>query len=159
MKTCTKCKIEKPFSDFYRCKATKDGVQFYCKECCKEYKLKNREAIKTYQRKYHREYYYRDIVANRERQRERNRARLPCRSRNQFYTRDINYKDVSELKTWRTPEKNKARTCSKKLLRPDKCEQCGKECKPHGHHPDYSKPKEVVWLCVSCHGKTRRLEY
>ena len=38
-----------------------------------------------------------------------------------------------------------------KLVRPPKCESCNKECKPHGHHPDYSKPLEVKWLCQLCH--------
>jgi len=30
------------------------------------------------------------------------------------------------------------------------CERCGNE-KSQGHHPDYSKPLEVVWLCQSHH--------
>jgi len=38
-----------------------------------------------------------------------------------------------------------------KLVRPDGCEQCGKRCKPHGHHPDHSLPLVVQWLCASCH--------
>lgn len=39
-----------------------------------------------------------------------------------------------------------------KLTRPTECEDCGKECKPQGHHHlGYDKPLEVVWLCQSCH--------
>ena len=30
------------------------------------------------------------------------------------------------------------------------CEQCG-EIKTDAHHPDYSKPLKVVWLCRVCH--------
>jgi len=37
------------------------------------------------------------------------------------------------------------------LRRPDTCSKCLKECKPHGHHEDYSKPLEVIWLCQICH--------
>jgi hypothetical protein len=37
------------------------------------------------------------------------------------------------------------------IIRPDKCSKCGVRCKPHGHHEDYTKPLEVVWLCASCH--------
>jgi adenylate kinase family enzyme len=35
MKTCTKCKIEKPFEDFYKQSTTKDGHTTACKECIK----------------------------------------------------------------------------------------------------------------------------
>jgi rubrerythrin len=31
------------------------------------------------------------------------------------------------------------------------CERCNSIHKVEGHHEDYSKPLEVVWLCKSCH--------
>lgn len=37
MKTCTKCKIEKDFSFFYKAKANKDGLCFQCIDCLREY--------------------------------------------------------------------------------------------------------------------------
>ncbi len=46
---------------------------------------------------------------------------------------------------------------SGKLIRPKSCSQCGSECKPDGHHDDYSKPAEVRWLCCSCHAKAHRI--
>ena len=33
MKTCKKCKVEKPNSEFYKSKASKDGLQTRCKPC------------------------------------------------------------------------------------------------------------------------------
>ena len=33
MKTCTKCKIEKPFEAFYKKKSSNDGFNSECKEC------------------------------------------------------------------------------------------------------------------------------
>jgi DNA-binding transcriptional regulator YiaG len=40
------------------------------------------------------------------------------------------------------------------LVKPDKCEKCNKESKMlHGHHNDYDKPLEVVWLCPTCHAE------
>lgn len=36
------------------------------------------------------------------------------------------------------------------VLVPKPCEECG-EPDSEMHHPDYSKPLEVVWLCRPCH--------
>jgi len=39
---------------------------------------------------------------------------------------------------------------------PEKCEQCHKVGLLHGHHRDYTKQLDVIWLCPSCHGKARK---
>jgi hypothetical protein len=38
-----------------------------------------------------------------------------------------------------------------KIFRPSECSQCHIEEALDGHHPDYSKPLEVQWLCRVCH--------
>jgi hypothetical protein len=39
-----------------------------------------------------------------------------------------------------------------RLVRPPTCACCGVESdRIEGHHADYSKPLEVVWLCKPCH--------
>lgn len=55
----------------------------------------------------------------------------------------------------RYPEKMLAKTkvweaIRKGLLKKEPCVVCG-EIKVHGHHPDYSKPLEVIWLCHTHH--------
>lgn len=43
------------------------------------------------------------------------------------------------------------------ITKPKKCEAC-KLVKPlQGHHEDYSKPLEVIWLCTGCHGDADRI--
>lgn len=42
------------------------------------------------------------------------------------------------------------------VIRPKKCDACNQLSKIHGHHHDYSKPLDVVWLCIKCHGKIHR---
>jgi len=46
---------------------------------------------------------------------------------------------------------------SGRLIRFKHCECCGGERPTQGHHKDYSKPLDVVWLCVSCHAYTHKL--
>lgn len=37
------------------------------------------------------------------------------------------------------------------IQKPDNCECCGQETKVYMHHHDYTKAKEVEWLCSGCH--------
>lgn len=65
----------------------------------------------------------------------------------------------AKFKALETTERNRAKNRvhyalrTGKLVRPDHCEDCGKECKPDASHADYSKPLDVVWRCRSCHVK------
>ena len=45
------------------------------------------------------------------------------------------------------------------IVRPSICSICGKSATIHAHHEDYSKPLEIIWLCMNCHGLTRRKSY
>ena len=38
-----------------------------------------------------------------------------------------------------------------KIIRPNKCEKCGRVCRPQAHHEDYAKRLEIQWLCRPCH--------
>jgi hypothetical protein len=55
-KYCTKCNEEKPLDCFYKHKSTKDGLQYNCKACIKEYHakyyLEHSEEIRAVQVKY-----------------------------------------------------------------------------------------------------------
>lgn len=49
------------------------------------------------------------------------------------------------------------------IKRPLKCEKCGGvkifcdgRSGIQGHHPDYNKPLEVMWLCQPCHNEWHR---
>lgn len=56
MKCCTKCKIEKELSEFYKHKRYKDGYIAYCKSCGDEmvdkWREKNPDKHKEYQNEY-----------------------------------------------------------------------------------------------------------
>ena len=42
------------------------------------------------------------------------------------------------------------------LIKPSICQSCNSKEKLEGHHKDYSKPLEVIWLCRKCHKKNHR---
>ncbi len=145
MKICTKCKIEKPRAEFHRRAASKDGLRPHCKDCQKvyirAYYQSNRAQIVGKVRKYRRSEVGR-ITHKKHRQSEKGRA--VQRRANRVYQ-------------LANPEKKKARDAISsaiqygKIQRPIFCEECGLPAETQGHHPDYSKPLEVEWLCQDCH--------
>jgi len=39
-----------------------------------------------------------------------------------------------------------------RIIKPDKCQECGKPNRLHAHHwHGYDNPLDVIWLCPSCH--------
>ena len=57
------------------------------------------------------------------------------------------------------PERKAARNAveqairSGRLQRPDRCDDCGRECLPRAHHESYDRRHhlDVTWVCQSCH--------
>ena len=43
-----------------------------------------------------------------------------------------------------------------KIVKPATCSKCS-AARPEAHHPDYSKPLEVVWLCRIHHVEAHRV--
>src|SRR3990167_9372634 len=39
------------------------------------------------------------------------------------------------------------------IIKSNICEMCGSNKEISGHHKDYKKPLEIVWLCKNCHSK------
>jgi hypothetical protein len=50
MKTCSKCKVEKDEAEFSKNKSKKDGLDYRCKACWREYR--QTDAYKALQKKY-----------------------------------------------------------------------------------------------------------
>lgn len=47
------------------------------------------------------------------------------------------------------------------IIRPNNCEECGRECKPEAARLDYDKPLDISWLCRACRikfNKTKSLK-
>lgn len=144
-KPCTKCGETKPLDEFYKSKASKDGLQSYCKACnsaaSRQWNADNPDRRAAYNKRWY--------------------ADNPERSaaNTKQWKQDHPEEAAAFLAKWNAdnPLKRKAQSAvrtairSGKLTKPTNCTECGIEAKLDGHHPDYSKPFEVMWLCRKCH--------
>ena len=110
-----------------------DGHLNKCKKCTKndvnKYRSENIEKIRSYDRD---------------------------RFKNDIDRRKYSIESMKKKKK-KYPEKYKARTAVNNAVRDKRLEKlpcaiCGDK-KSTAHHEDYSKPLEVVWVCLVCHHK------
>jgi hypothetical protein len=149
MKICKRCNVEKPFKEFYVHKAMSDGYLNFCKECTKSRVSKHREANIEYVREY-----------------DKKRAMLPVRvkARKDYAKTDDGKKArLQALNNYREKHTDRyfAHVALGNAIRDGKvfkhpCFICGNE-EVEGHHPDYSRPLDVVWLCNFHHRETHKL--
>ncbi len=122
-----------------------------CKDCIKERvrqnRLENIEKVREYDR-------------NRPNAKERNKKHLERIERLKTESPEKYEKYKNDKSLWAKKNRWKRNAQDRvakalyngKLTRPKKCERCEEVEKLHGHHPDYNKPLEVIWLCPACHG-------
>ncbi len=165
MKKCTKCMTEKPFEEFRKSARYKDGYYSRCKICMQEYEKENldqdrkRDSRKKYRENNRERIRQQDKEAYQD-DPEKFRAKARISQKKYFQTDKgrQKYKQQSQKLREKHPEKARARSllsnavCDGKIIRPSKCSLCG--CDKgiiEAHHPDYSKPLDVIWVCKICH--------
>lgn len=142
MKTCFKCLSNKPLSEFYRHPRMADGHLGKCKDCTKS-DARQREDMKSKDPEW----------VESETVRHRNKSR-------RYRELGIAPKpDPAASARWanRNPKKRNAHHAVYVALRDGcltklPCAICGDQ-KSEAHHEDYSRPLDVVWLCVTCHNE------
>lgn len=167
-KKCSKCGQIKPLSEFVKRDSAKDGYRNICKDCSKQY-----------HNKYHRQW-YEDNITKRLKQiseysktiqgRDNSKKSLnkyqrskKGQDRARDYRRTEKGKNIFALAIKKysenNPEKRKAKDKINHLIAAGKlpkvstliCSRCQVKQAKHYHHPDYSKPLEVIPLCIQCH--------
>lgn len=155
LKTCFKCGIDKPRSEYYAHKQMGDGLLGKCKVCARSDVRANRADKIEYYRAY-----------------DRARASEPHRveARKAYdQTPRGREKQRQGSGAWakRNPEKRAAQIAlgnavrHGKIAKPSVCPVChqGTESRRmQAHHHDYSKPLDVQWMCVSCHAAHHKAE-
>lgn len=146
-KKCFKCNDEKPLREFYKHPRMADGYLNKCKECAKTDVQLN--YIKNH------DYYVQYEISRRD-----NPKRLKAR---RDHSRWIRKNDPERNKLYQSgypKEKRKAANAVSSALRSGKiikkpCIKCGNK-KVQGHHYDYNKPLDVIWLCKKHHSEIHR---
>ena len=166
MKLCKKCDEEKSLDEFHKNKNGKDGLNSRCKTCAiaatKAWNKANPERNRARVAKWQLENPDKDRARHIKWKKE-NPEKLAGYRKNY---REANPEKVVEYyKKYKKakPEKIKARNAvgnaiaAGKLIRPDACSVCLEIKNIEGHHEDYSKPFELIWVCVQCHGNIHHI--
>lgn len=148
MKKCTKCLVLKPRSEFYKASGFRDGLQYNCKPCQRKAQIswreRNLERARCTDRR------------NKREERERDGEEETRRKWNEWYSKNSERRAAYQ-NARRDKRKEKAHHALAaalergEIIKPLECSDCGEEKPLDGHHEDYDKPLEVVWLCRRCH--------
>ena len=144
MRKCSRCKKEKNIQEFHKNKRQPQGYEYYCKECSRIFKLNvlsnggNKKKYLELMRKANKKSYWKDIEESRR------------KKRNFYRKREMEYKANALLNVY---------IKRGKVIKKDICEDCYNKKAIDGHHEDYKKPLEVIWLCEKCHGRRHRKIY
>lgn len=158
-KICNNCKNTLPVSFFSKDRNKKDGLRTICKPCTGE-KTKaryaaNSDALKAYAIKWRKEnkekveqYKRENAELLREKQRQK-RAKNP----EKVYEEGRRYYETNAKRVIARARLHRAIASGKVV--PMLCQVCGEYA--HGHHPDYDRPLDVVWLCPKHHAQAHAL--
>lgn len=138
-KVCFKCGATKPRDEFYRHPGMSDGLLGKCKQCSRLDVRENRSLRAEYYRAFDLKRYHNNPARKQQAIASFRAAQQPHR------------KQASALV---------AKAVKSGALTRQPCWVCGE--KAEAHHPDYSQPLDVVWLCVmhhrQAHGLLRRMD-
>lgn len=149
MRTCAHCKEIKSQDCFYFKNKEKTLLASHCKKCntikCKKYRLKNKEAVRVYERNRKDNSVRRELL-----ERQNNNPEFIARRR----VRQLEYYSRNKEKS--ATHRKVAMALKSGKLKQLSCEVCG-DIKSEAHHCDYSKPLSVNWLCRKHHAEWHRI--
>ena len=131
LKFCCKCNRILSIRCFSKQSRARDGLHSHCNPC-------NREGVALWRKRnsgYIKKYYLKKRVKK-------------LRMANLIKYKN---KNKDKIKAW---TKFRWELSQGRIKKPDSCSACGMYTRSrnlHGHHSDYSKPCDVIWLCNICH--------
>ena len=127
---CPKCKKTKHDSEFHKCRTNPHGLAYTCRAC----NLEN-------SRKFHKEH--------------------PDYIKNHYKNNKDRYKEWWDSGRLKIHARAKVQHAIKlgELIKPQKCQECGKKREIQAHHESYKKEDwlKVDWYCKDCHNSWHHL--
>jgi hypothetical protein len=145
MKTCKQCGEVKPLDEFHKSKSTRDGYRGDCKAChnatSRQWRAAHPERMAALNKQWKQDH-PEEVAANNKQWRQEHPEAVSA------YTKE--YQAKNPLKKRAQNIINRA-IRDGKLTKPTTCSECNATGTIQGHHCDYTKPLEVMWLCQTCH--------
>lgn len=132
LKNCHKCKLDQELSNFYFRHGVMENNCITCR--------------RSYSKEYRRTHSY-DSVKNYH-QTQRGKLSVNRASQKAY---------IKHREKWRARYKLRYEVKKGNIIKPFNCSDCKKKLPLQGHHEDYTKPLEVIWLCSKCHAKADKI--
>lgn len=145
-KKCTKCGERKELAEFHCDRSRPDGRRSRCKLC---HRAQVNQAARTNEGNAWQSNYNRSAPG-------RSAARRYLATpKSRARRRENRARPAGRIKE---NARNKLRAAVRRgdIEHPDGCSKCRTHGSIEAHHPDYSKPLDVVWLCRACHVNLHR---
>lgn len=142
-KVCSKCGELKSLDSFYRRNGRKDGHKSSCKSCDKIYAQK--PDVKA------------SHLAASNRYAKTSKGKESSKRGCAKFRKTEAFKHSIQKYRNNNPERRSAQIAlsnaiaTGKIIRPECCSVCMAICIPEGHHFDYAKQLDVIWVCKKCH--------
>jgi len=142
LRVCRVCCVEKPLAAYSRLSTNPEGRQTTCKTCAADYQRFRRAAFRERVKKIEIMSLLRNLDKRRASVRRyatsdagRQNAILRTKARRKKYPERVNAMNAV------------ARALRRGILTKGPCEVCATTTRIEAHHPDYTKPLDVMWLC------------
>lgn len=148
MKRCFRCLVKKPLEAFYRHEKMTDGRLNKCIDCTKADVRRNRQKNLEHYRQFDRNRASKPdrVAARKEYQQTPEGKMASARARKKYAV-------VHAIR--RKAQIAVGSAIRRGRLKRQPCFMCGE--KAQAHHPDYSRPLDVTWLCHEHHKQVHRI--
>lgn len=150
MKTCTKCGGIKDLTEFSVDKRHSDRRASKCKACINVYQKIYRQSVRG--KAIRKAHVLKEALVKPELRKARSR-RAYYKNKEAFFLNSAKRRNSIQGKASREVHYAIRHGL---ITKPAICNKCLTPLPSrmiHAHHPDYSKPLEVEWMCAKCHGK------